>query len=155
MKRLLIIPALIITTSLFGQIDERLLSDEKRQEIEGMKVAYLTSKMNLTTEEAQAFWPVYNEYRAEMDAHRQDGMKKLESYRLEKEDLTDEELLQFLETKFDHERGRIEIEEKYVDRFLEVVSPQKVAKLLEAEEGFKRVLLRRVAEDRDRMRDRR
>src|SRR6187397_2237939 len=36
------------------------------ERLEALKIAYLTKKLNLKTEEAQKFWPVYNEYIAEM-----------------------------------------------------------------------------------------
>ena len=34
--------------------------------LEALKIAYRTQKLNLTTEEAQRFWPVYNQYIADM-----------------------------------------------------------------------------------------
>ena len=36
--------------------------ENKKENIEAQKVAFITSKLNLTTEESQKFWPVYNEY---------------------------------------------------------------------------------------------
>lgn len=36
------------------------------ERLEALKIAYLTKKLNLTTEEAQRFWPVYNQYIADM-----------------------------------------------------------------------------------------
>ena len=35
--------------------------EKKKEKIEAMKVAYLTNELELTVEESQAFWPVYNE----------------------------------------------------------------------------------------------
>lgn len=34
--------------------------------LEALKVAYLTKQLNLTPEEAQRFWPVYNKYTGEV-----------------------------------------------------------------------------------------
>jgi len=34
--------------------------------LEAMKTAFITSRLNLTTEEAQKFWPIYNQYSAEI-----------------------------------------------------------------------------------------
>lgn len=40
--------------------------------IQGLKVAYLTNRLNLTSDEAAKFWPVYNKYTAEiMDIRKQ------------------------------------------------------------------------------------
>jgi hypothetical protein len=38
--------------------------------IEALKIAYLTKKLNLSTEEAQKFWPIYNKYSDEIRAAR-------------------------------------------------------------------------------------
>ena len=43
-----------------------------REKIESMKVTFLNNKMNLTPEEAQKFWPVYNQYKNEVKALRKD-----------------------------------------------------------------------------------
>ena len=36
--------------------------DKKREKIEVQKVAFITTQLELTTEEAQAFWPLHNEF---------------------------------------------------------------------------------------------
>jgi hypothetical protein len=39
--------------------------------LEAIKVAFVTNALNLTEEEAQKFWPVFNKYTAEIKAARQ------------------------------------------------------------------------------------
>lgn len=34
--------------------------------LEALKIAYITNKLNLSTDEAQKFWPIYNKYAAEI-----------------------------------------------------------------------------------------
>lgn len=149
MKNALITLLLLLPAVLWGQIEEPpMLSPEKRKEIEGMKVAYLTSQMDLSPEEAQVFWPVYNQFRDEMETHRSEGRKKYKTFKINQDDLTDEELIEHMEFKFDHERERIAIEEKYFKQFIKILSPQKVLAMMEGEEGFKRELLRKVRGDR-------
>jgi Spy/CpxP family protein refolding chaperone len=38
------------------------LQGEKKENIEAMKIAFITNKLELSPEEAQKFWPVYNQY---------------------------------------------------------------------------------------------
>src|SRR6476620_10673268 len=41
--------------------------DESRAEkIEALKIAFITQKLQLTSDEAQKFWPVYNQYENEI-----------------------------------------------------------------------------------------
>ncbi|MCK5170615.1 MAG: hypothetical protein KAQ75_12115, partial [Bacteroidales bacterium] len=35
---------------------------DKQQEIKSQKIAFFTDKIGLTPEEAQIFWPIYNDY---------------------------------------------------------------------------------------------
>ena len=41
------------------------------EKIEQLKIAFITKHLKLTTEEAQKFWPVYNQYEAEKKQVRQ------------------------------------------------------------------------------------
>ncbi|MFT7347628.1 MAG: hypothetical protein ACI9CP_002090, partial [Cryomorphaceae bacterium] len=58
MKNAIITLLLLLPALVWGQMEHPpQLSPEKRKEIEAMKVAYLTSQMDLSPEEAQVFWP--------------------------------------------------------------------------------------------------
>ncbi len=41
------------------------------QQLEAIKVAYITRELNLSPDEAQKFWPVYNNYTSEVKLARQ------------------------------------------------------------------------------------
>ncbi len=149
MKNAIITLLLLLPAVVWGQMENPpQLTPEKRKEIESMKVAYLTSQMDLSPEEAQVFWPVYNQFRDEMDAHRKEGRKKYDLFRVNQDELSDSDMIEHMEYKFDHEREAIAIEEKYFKQFVEILSPQKVLAMMKAEEGFKRELLRKVRGDR-------
>lgn len=47
---------------------------EKRANIEALKVAFITRELNLTAEEAQKFWPVHNGYIEELKKIRKENM---------------------------------------------------------------------------------
>ena len=155
MKKALITLLLLLPAVVWGQMGHPpQLSPEKRKEIESMKVAYLTNQMDLTPEEAQVFWPVYNQFRDEMDTHRKEGRKKYQTFKINQADYSDKEVIEHMEFKFEHERKAIAIEEKYFKQFVEILSPQQVLAMLEAEEGFKRELLRKVRGGRQEQRNR-
>ena len=71
MKKYLLILTLFCSVQIFAQEAEppqENLPEEKgnSQVIETLKTAYITKELNLTSEEAQKFWPVYNEYANEV-----------------------------------------------------------------------------------------
>lgn len=53
----------------FGQENKK---EKSGGRIEALKVAYITKKLDLSAEEAQRFWPVYNRYIAEVRQVRRD-----------------------------------------------------------------------------------
>ena len=48
-------------------------TQSKDDKVEAVRVAYITSQLNLTPEEAQKFWPVYNKYFNEIKKAKQDN----------------------------------------------------------------------------------
>ena len=92
------------------------------------KIAYLTKKLNLSTEEAQKFWPIYNAYEAEIRKTRQDARANKE-----KEIDTEEKLLK--------------IRKHYDEEFSKALSKEKVNAFFRAEKEFgaevQRVLMER------------
>ena len=47
---------LAVASSLFAQ------PEKKKEDIKAMKIGFITNELNLTPDEAQKFWPVYNEF---------------------------------------------------------------------------------------------
>ena len=149
MIRTLLCIMLFTSLGVFAQPAEDNIPEDRREEIEALKVAFLTRRMELTPEESQVFWPVYNQYQGELGALRREGQKiKTQARRVE--DPTIEELDDLSARRFALERQRIDIEEKYYEEFKKVLPPRKIAIYYVAEQAFKRELLRRLQERRNR-----
>ncbi len=97
--------------------------------IEAVKIAYLTQKLNLSPEEAQKFWPVYNKYAAEIRKVRVDG--KLNN-----------------EKEIDIEEKLLGIRKKYNTEFGKALSAEKVNAFFKAEKDFGTVLQKELMERR-------
>ncbi len=67
--------------------------------LESYKIAYLTQRMNLTPEEGQRFWPIYNQYTAEM---RQVQL----SFRDNRDEISREEAVLNIRKKYNFEFSR-------------------------------------------------
>src|SRR3954465_914974 len=46
---------------------------KEKDDINTVKIAYITNQLNLTPEEAQKFWPIYNRYFSEVKKAQQDS----------------------------------------------------------------------------------
>ncbi|MCB0697691.1 MAG: hypothetical protein KDC07_10020, partial [Chitinophagaceae bacterium] len=58
---LFLLTMLLAVTTVIAQPDR----DHKHDRIKALKIAYITEKLDLTSEQAQKFWPVYNRYEKE------------------------------------------------------------------------------------------
>ena len=103
------------------------------------KIAFLTSEMGLTSQEAEVFWPLYNEaeeyhfksMEAVMEAYR-----NLEAAVAAKE--AEQKVSAALDAYLKAVRESNNIDSEYVARYKKVISTEKVAKLFIAEEKFRR-----------------
>ena len=103
------------------------LPDDKRDEkIQSLEIAFISRKLNLTTEEAQKFWPVFNEYR-----------RDIRQMRISHKQQPDHDVLEF-------EQKLIDIRRKYKDQFSEAIGRQRVNDFFKAEHEFRGVLLNRI-----------
>lgn len=118
--------------------------EEKKEKVDAARIAFITNELDLTTEEAQKFWPIHNEFRAEMDKLHEERRAIYKKEKGNIDDLSDEEVKGMMDKHFALERQELALKEKYHKKFLEVLPAKKVAKLYHAEQRFKRELLQRM-----------
>lgn len=111
-----------------------------------MKVGFITQKLNLTTEEAQKFWPVYNRYNDELEKSRKQFRGKVLEERKNIDNMTEKEAEKALEDMLAYRTSEVELTRKYTEEFKKVLPAQKVVKLFIAEQEFKRELLKQLKE---------
>ena len=145
MKRIITLFAILtFGFSAFAQQPDGPAPDHKKhhERFQAEKVAFLTNEMDLTVEEAQVFWPVYNEYSKEADAAHRDVMKALDKIRKNKE-ITDEEASKAVDELVAARQKEADLVAKYTEQFKAVLPMKKVAALFAAEEGFRQHLFRK------------
>ena len=60
MKKYILI--LFVILGSFSGIKAQDVNESKAERIQALKIAFITQKLQLTADEAQKFWPVYNQY---------------------------------------------------------------------------------------------
>ena len=115
--------------------------------IEAIKIGYLSERLQLSTPQAEAFWPVYHAYERELrEAQAAFRRKYGGSANLK----SDAEAGRFIEDKLDFQEQTIRIRRAYKERFLKTISATQLASLYEAERDFRELLLKRLRDRRDR-----
>lgn len=117
---------------------------KKKEQIEALRMGFLTQKLELTGKEAQQFWPVYNEYQDKLEALRKSRKKELRQEINAGEPLTDQEASQIIDAELQLKAREVELNKIYYDKFKQILPVKKVLRLMRAEEEFKRELLKQL-----------
>ncbi|MFD2583999.1 hypothetical protein ACFSR6_15970 [Pedobacter vanadiisoli] len=139
MKNLILIALIfLLPTALFAQ-------RPKGEEIESLKIAFFTQKLDLSPEEAKIFWPIYNDMQAEQNALRKERIQKMISFRKvdEIDNLTDAQVQSLITSEFDFKQRDLNLDKKYYNKLKSSLPIKVVGKFYRAQEGFKRELLNR------------
>ncbi len=91
---------------------------KRAEKIQALKIAFITQKLELTSEEAQKFWPVYGQYENEM--------RSLISNNQNSDVLDNEERL-------------LNIRKKYRPEFAKILGQPRMNKLFSTEKEFRGV----------------
>ena len=113
---------------------------EKKKEINIKKIAFFTEKLELTEEEDQVFWPVYNDFQDKKENCMREnrGKKAPVNY----DELSDKELNDLADAEINKGTKMLELRKEYNEKFKKVLPIKKVVRLYEVEREFKKVLLK-------------
>jgi hypothetical protein len=112
------------------------------------RIAFYTQKMGLTPEEAQKFWPVYNEYTKKKDLLAIEKKKLTNFYINNAATMTENDIDVTIQKYVQLDKQEASLLEEYNKKFRDILPASKVMKLYLAETQFKEWLLRQI-----RMRD--
>lgn len=108
------------------------------ERIESLRIAYITRELNLSAEEAQQFWPLYNDFREKQKNANDDRKGK------RPEDLNDSELEGFINAELEREAKVLQLRREFVAKVRKVIPLRKVVRLLSIEREFQKRLLKRL-----------
>jgi hypothetical protein len=130
-----------------GADEEDLTSDLAltRASIQLRRQAIVTSIMDLTPKESEAFWPLYREYRVEMAKVGDRMSKLLVQYSEQYDGLTDAQASQIMKDWISVEKARMGVKDKYISRFKKILPARKVMRFFQADNKLDAMLLAQLA----------
>lgn len=143
---------LFISLGCFAQGPERngegprIPGEDGMKRLESEKIAFFTAELDLSPEEAQVFWPVYNQYSKESREAHGETMKALWALKDRKGEATDAQMKERIETYIKAQQKEQNLLPGYNDKFLKVLPAKKVGKLYLAEEKFRMQMLQRLGD---------
>lgn len=150
MKRIITFTIILVVTatSVLKAQDKDKKHENRWEKFRAEKISFLTSRLELTPEEAQKFWPVYNQLekeRWEAQKHRRDLEEKVLDA---EESMSDREIKQLTRDFAGSLQKEADLLVDYNEKFLQILSPGKVLTLYKAENEFRIHMIKKFR-DRD------
>jgi hypothetical protein len=144
MKIKFILPLLLLfSLSIFAQGGRK----DKRDQVKALKVSFFTTELNLTSDEAAKFWPVYNAFEEKQFSIRHNKMRQLINKINDMGDnISEKDAVNYLNQLEDVEEELLNLRKKLVADLKPIIGPVKVLKLRKAEDDFNKKLLARYKE---------
>lgn len=136
MKNLFFLAFIFFAVSVSAQ------DNDHREKIKALKTAYITEGLDLSPEEAQKFWPIYNEYTE----------KRRELYRKEYADIEEIECIseaeaeEMLEEYVALERKDYLLKKEFYQQLKEIFSAKEIIQLKKVEDEFNHKMIKEYRE---------
>lgn len=147
MKNITTILSLLILTSTHW-LSAQDLDQRKKDFIKTQKIAFFTQKLDLTPDEAQQFWPVYNDYQNRLNKIHDERRSMSSYYKSNTENISDSELSEMTDKYINLQVRESQLKKEFHEKFKKILSPSKMMKLYQAEEQFTQWLLRQLRQSR-------
>lgn len=136
-RKILILFALFtVVTNFYGQ------RRPDRDKIKSLKVAFFTERLDLSSSEAEAFWPVYNAHEEKMNSFRRTERSEFRGKLEYLETMSDKEAENLLQNFMDMQGKKLKEQQSFVEKMKGILSAKKTILLLRTEEDFKKQLIK-------------
>lgn len=131
MKQAIIGLVVLLASSLSAQSTETII-ELLRSDLQSNKKAVVAESMELTSEQSDKFWPIYNEFQFEVTKLGDKKIAIIKEYAENYDQLTNEVAENLIDQSFDLEEDRLSLNKKYY---------KKVSKALDAKHAGKFIQL--------------
>jgi len=133
----------LFAANVFGQQGHR------GEKVKALKIAFITEQLDLSSEEASQFWPIYNKYEEKInDIRKKERKEIIQVLRNNFETITDAEANKLIDKSISSREQQRTFETQMINELRVAISPKKVIQLKRVEDAFKRKLLERFKEHR-------
>jgi hypothetical protein len=117
------------------------------EKLNAYKIAFFTRRLNLTSQEAEKFWPVYNEFqnkRSQIQIERQAINRNINQNEM---NMSEKEMIDAGDKFIALQVQEAALEQEYHKKFREILSPVKVLRLYQAENQYRMQLLNELKDN--------
>lgn len=111
------------------------------ERLDSYKIAFFTKRLNLTPQEAERFWPVYNEYQVKKNGIQQQRILLTRNSNQNSVNMSEKELTDAGDKLISLQMEEADLALESHKKFKEILSPAKVLRLYQAENQYRLTLL--------------
>ncbi len=119
---------------------------DARSKLEAARIALITERLSLTPEQAEKFWPIYNEYAEQRRAIQQQFRQSQQGMDLK--NMTEKQSQEMMRARMDAKQKQLDLEKKYSERLMNVINTRQLMALKKAEDDFRAMIIRRLEQRR-------
>lgn len=127
-----------------------IVAQKNKEKIKALKISFLTQELNLSSKEAQKFWPIYNEHEKNLENLRNEGgleIRKKIKITGGVDAITEEEAKKFVTSKLNLDKKVLVEKENFLLKITTVLPYKKILKLQLSQRNFARRLMRKYREE--------
>jgi len=111
------------------------------ERLNAYKIGFFSRRLNLTSQEAEKFWPVYNEYQKQKNLLQQEKISLIKNFNQNENTLSDNQLTETGDKLIAYIVQESSLAVTFHKKLKEVLPPAKVIKFYQAENLYKVQLL--------------
>lgn len=134
-------------SSIAQEDSDTALLEITRGDIQADRKALVAANLTLTEEQAAAFWPLYREYRGDMDKVGDGMIALITNYASSYNTLGDEQATDLVKQFLDLQKKTGEIKKKYVSRFGKILPGKALMRFYQIENKLDTIVMAAVAEE--------
>lgn len=119
-------------------------SPEDQEKFRSMKIAFFTEKLEFTPEEAEKFWPVYNDYEKKKSDLHGERRSSFRSFSSETQSISDKQAREMVEKHIELQKRDLQIEIDFYTKIKAFLPPKKIMKVYITEVNFREYMLRQL-----------
>ncbi|MFC2098612.1 hypothetical protein ACFLSP_02590 [Bacteroidota bacterium] len=139
---------LLLTFNLSVLAQEPNNHEKRMEKYRSMKIAYFSDNMDLTPEEAEIFWPLYNKFEKQKAELKTDRRMRSRAFSENAEQLNELEAEQIIDQHIENRQKEVEIDTEFHKELKKVLPAKKIMKFYVTEVHFREYMLRRIREQR-------
>lgn len=126
----------LLGSAAFAQRDQQ---DFDREKYESARVAFITNRLDLKTEQAEKFWPIFNKYNED----KEKLMRNMSAINKESDgDVTEVKAKELINKRFTIQKEMLDLDKEFMNKITSVLSHTQALKLGGANRDFVRRIYR-------------